>query len=109
MWLGQERSIYFPNIHAAKVLALCLCFPSSASHPDWDLGIKLSGREAGPRTSLCWHGQQRREHHFAVRVLLIRWLTADGSSVFDQDRHDEFGGWELLLENQQSLLLQSFQ
>lgn len=105
---GPGKKNPFPRHPCSQSSGPGLCFPNSAPHPDWDLGIKLSGRETGLMTSICWHGQQWREHSSVVLGFLIRWLPADGSSVSDQDRHDESGGWELFLEIQQSLLLQSF-
>lgn len=46
---------------------------------------------------------------FCSQRLLMQWLPADGSSVPGHSRRDEFGGWELFLEIQQSRLLQPLQ
>ncbi|KAF4014022.1 hypothetical protein G4228_005230 [Cervus hanglu yarkandensis] len=75
---------------------------------DLDLETELPGeRQPSGHHLLAWTVAEIAQ--FCSQRLLMQWLPADGSSVPGHSRRDEFGGWELFLEIQQSRLLQPLQ
>lgn len=104
----ERRKVHFPDSLAAKVLDLIYVSPNRIPCRDLDLETELPGeRQPSGHHLLAWTVAETAQ--FCSQRLLMQWLPADGSSVPGHSRRDEFGGWELFLEIQQSRLLQPLQ